>query len=186
MALLLLGAGVLMLIGCQLVDRIHLPRRPRPKGPLRTVRGIARGPHRPSPFEGVPCLFTWVRLEVSVANHGYNPCELAAGHDFLLESAEGVVPVRIDGLRLLGHPGLAPGGMVTTVPPGPLGDLVRSVSRAMTWSEFHVRDGDELEVTGICRDEPALETSAAFGLRDNPQMPTLTGAGARLDVRFLR
>jgi hypothetical protein len=57
-------------------------------------------------------------------------------------------------------------------------------SLAIVWSEFHVRDGDEIEVTGLCREEPAL-ASAATGLRTSAMAPALTGAGARLDVRFL-
>jgi hypothetical protein len=130
-------------------------------------------------------LFTWVRLEEPFLQWQWtrNRYELAVGHDFLLVSREGVFTVRIDGLRLLGHPDLSEGGIVDAPQPGRLGEALAAFDprRAVMWSELHVRDGDALEVTGVCRQEPALEG----GLRDSARTPALTGAGARLDVRFL-
>lgn len=162
-------------------------RLPLPAGPLRTVRGFARGAHHPSPFERVACLLTWIRLEEAAGDGARKRCELAVGDDFLLQSPEGVFTVRIAGLHLVGRAPLVEGGAVLTVPDGPLGEVVAAFGPTKTvfWSELHVRDGDELEVTGVCREEPALASAAGRGPRDAAPALALTGAGGRLDVRLL-
>ncbi len=182
---LAIGVNAVAAVTRRVRGRMTRPSAKRPRGKLRTVRGIARGPHVPSPFEGVPCLFAWVRLVSENSLFHRVEREVAVGQDFVLESPEGRFTVRLDGLRLRGGPALDSLQPVAETLEGVVARVIEAAHMEQpTWAEIRVRDGDELEVTGVCRMEPALEAGAGF--RESALSPTLSGAGGRLDVRFIR
>jgi len=170
----------------QIRGRVTRRRPARPSGKLRTVRGIARGRQTLSPFERVPCLFTWLRLVAEPDPFRRVERQLAVGSDFLLESPEGRFTVRIEGLCLRGKRRFPEPQPVATTPEDAVARVIESAGlESPYFAELHVRAGDEIEVTGVCRLEPALQNEAAGGMRSDALAPALSGGGGRLDVRFI-
>jgi hypothetical protein len=163
--------------------RAGAPRADRPAGPVRVIRGTLRCP-RPvrSPIEGLSCAISWTVIEGRSRLGWPVRAEVGTAGDLLVESAEGPFAVRAEQLWVRRHH-IAMQFPVQVALPEHVAAVLRASRidsrRPLRYGEAFFVDGDPIEIRGVVRDEPC-----AFlpGAREPRVLPTLTGAGGRLEI----
>jgi len=160
-------------------------RLPRPRARCTTVFGRVEGVERVyAPIEGISCVLCCTVVEGLDRRGHRRVIELVTANDFLLRADDRTLQVRASGAVLLAWMGVDETFPLVLPRPAPLlADALAAagIVKPRSYAELSLHDGDPIRVTGVLRDEPALQASAA-GYRQPELRPTLTGAGGRLEI----
>lgn len=163
--------------------RAGAPRADRPTGPLRVIRGTLRCPRSiRSPIEGLSCAISWTVVE-GHSRFGFPVrVEVGTAGDLLVDSTEGLFAVRAEQVWVRRHH-IAMQFPVQVALPEPVAAVLRAsridARRPLRYGEAFFVDGDPIEIRGVVRDEPCPFLP---GAREPRVLPTLTGAGGRLEI----
>ncbi len=165
------------------VARASAPRPERPVGPLRVVRGILRCP-RPvrSPIERLACAISWTVIEGHSRRGWPVRVEVGTAGDLLVESPDGLYAVRTSDLWVRSH-GITMQFPVQVELPEHVAEAVQAsridAHSTLRYGEAFFVDGDAIELRGVVREEPCPFLRNGRELR---VLPTITGAGGRLEI----